>query len=461
LLHWFREIAPIRLKLAVAFGLQVGLVAACGAAGLSFATGEIGIAVLAWASGGALLIAAVLGLVLREAIAGPYVTTVVRMEGLAAGDLEEPIHFTAYRDCVGRMTQAMFTFRQTALDKTEADKAAAAQAVAATEERQRLQARIIAEQAELVVSSLGQGLARLAAGDLTCRLAEALPGHYEKLRTDFNAAMERLQQTMRDISGNTGGVRSGAAEIAAASDDLARRTSRQAEMLAQTATSLDEITGTVRRTAAGAGEARRLVTDAQGDAERSGAVLRETVAAIGEIETSSREIGKIIGVIDEIAFQTNLLALNAGVEAARAGDAGRGFAVVAVEVRALAQRSAEAAKEIKSLIATSGAQVASGVRLVGETGSSLARIVAQVGQLSGLVSEIAATAQSQAARLGEVNGAVTQMDQVTQENAAMVEQATAASHSLASQAQELTRLVGQFSLQASRKALPAELTSLF
>jgi methyl-accepting chemotaxis protein len=461
LLTWFREIAPIRLKLAVAFGTQVGLVALCGAAGLLFAVGEIGFTAMAVICGAALLVSVILGIVLREAIAGPYVGTVVRMEGLAAGNLEASIRFTNYRDCVGRMTKAMYIFRQTALDKIKADRAAAEQAAAEEEERRRLQARTVAEQAEIVVHSVGQGLARLAGGDLTFRLNEALPGAYEALRGDFNAAMERLQQTLRDVARNTGGVRNGAAEIAAASDDLAKRTSHQAETLAQAATSLDEITGTVRRTAAGAGEAQRLVTDAQGNAARSGEVLRETVAAIGEIESSSREIGKILGVIDEIAFQTNLLALNAGVEAARAGEAGRGFAVVAVEVRALAQRSADAAKEIKTLISASGAQVASGVRLVGETSTALAGIVAQVGQLNTLVGGIAAMAQGQAAQLGDVNGAIRQMDRVTQENAAMVEEATAASQSLAGQASELTRLVGRFSVQAASvpvlRALPAEL----
>jgi methyl-accepting chemotaxis protein len=173
-------------------------------------------------------------------------------------------------------------------------------------------------------------------------------------------------------------------------------------------------------------------------------LVRDTVQAMSGIETSSKQIGTIIGVIDEIAFQTNLLALNAGVEAARAGDAGRGFAVVATEVRALAQRSADAAKEIKALIAASEHQVETGVKLVSETGQALGRIVAQVTQLNGLVMELAASAKEQATGLGEVNSAVNQMDRVTQQNAAMVEQSTAASHSLSDEAEELARLVGQF-----------------
>ena len=259
------------------------------------------------------------------------------------------------------------------------------------------------------------------------------------------------------------GVRSGAEEITQASDDLSRRTEQQAASLEETAAALDQITATVRHTAEGASEARNTVSAAKADAERSGAVVREAVQAMGGIETSSKQIGHIIGVIDEIAFQTNLLALNAGVEAARAGDAGRGFAVVATEVRALAQRSAEAAKEIKALISASGQQVEAGVKLVGETGKALERIVAQVAQLNRLVADIAASAQEQATGLHEVNTAVNQMDQVTQQNAAMVEESTAASHGLSGEAKELARLVGQFNLgdiapkpaaAAPRKALP-------
>jgi methyl-accepting chemotaxis protein len=212
----------------------------------------------------------------------------------------------------------------------------------------------------------------------------------------------------------------------------------------------------VRKTAEGATHAREVVASAKGDAERSGAVVRDAVAAMSQIEQSAKEISQIIGVIDEIAFQTSLLALNAGVEAARAGDAGRGFAVVASEVRALAQRSADAAKQIKTLISTSGAQVSAGVGLVGETGRSLERIVVQVGEINGIVSEIAASAKEQATGLAEVNTAVNQMDQVTQQNAAMVEESTAASHALAREVDELAQLIRRFRTEdEAAPAIPA------
>ena len=288
------------------------------------------------------------------------------------------------------------------------------------------------------------GLEKLAEGDLQFRLTEPLPPHYEKLRADFNAAVAQLQDTVSVIGRNTHAIRAGAGEIASAADDLSHRTEQQAASLEQTAAALDQITATVRKTADGADHARDVVGKAKADAERGGVVVREAVLAMGEIESSSHKVAQIISVIDEIAFQTNLLALNAGVEAARAGDAGRGFAVVAQEVRALAQRSAEAAKEIKTLISASTAQVGSGVKLVGETGESLERIVAQVADINGVVLEIAASAKEQATGLAEVNGAVNQMDQTTQQNAAMVEQSTAASHSLAQEADDLARLLRRF-----------------
>ena len=303
------------------------------------------------------------------------------------------------------------------------------------------------------VAEVGAGLARLADGDLQHRLDGALPTAFEGMRTDFNGALERLGGAMGTVSDSTSAIQTGAGEITSAADDLSRRTEQQAASLEETAAALDEITATVRKTAEGAVHAREVVGSAKTDAEKSGEVVRDAVAAMSGIETSSRQIGQIIGVIDEIAFQTNLLALNAGVEAARAGDAGRGFAVVASEVRALAQRSAEAAKEIKGLISASGQQVANGVQLVGETGRALDRIVGTVGEINQIVGEIAASAQEQATALNQVNTAVNQMDQVTQQNAAMVEQTTAASHGLAQEAQELSRLMSRFKVAREEAAV--------
>jgi methyl-accepting chemotaxis protein len=294
---------------------------------------------------------------------------------------------------------------------------------------------------------LGVGLRALAEKRIDYRITKPFIAQYESLKMDFNESVDKLEETIRSITENAVAVTSGASEITQASDDLSRRTEQQAASLEQTAAALDQITASVRKTAEGANEAREVVALAKTDAARSSDVVKETVRAMGGIESSSKQIGNIIGVIDEIAFQTNLLALNAGVEAARAGDAGRGFAVVATEVRALAQRSADAAKEIKTLISASGAQVATGVKLVGETGMALGRTLEQVEQINQLVREIAASAREQATGLGEVNTAVNQMDQVTQQNAAMVEEATAASHSLAGEALELGRLVGQFHLR--------------
>lgn len=327
---------------------------------------------------------------------------------------------------------------------------------ASESERQRLEAESkAAEEAQhRVVTALASGLAKLAAGDLTCRLEQPFAGEYEKLRADFNGAMATLQEAMKVIAANANGIRAGAAEITSASDDLSRRTEQQAATLEETAAALDEITATVKKTAEGASQANATITAARGDAERSGQVVSETVNAMSEIERSAKQISQIIGVIDEIAFQTNLLALNAGVEAARAGDAGRGFAVVASEVRALAQRSSEAAKEIKALINESSRQVEAGVDLVGRTGEALGAIVSKVAEISSLVADISASAQEQSSALGEVNTAVNQMDQTTQQNAAMVEQSTAASHSLTHEAETLTQLVSKFDIGAASVASP-------
>jgi methyl-accepting chemotaxis protein len=444
MLQWFRNDAPIRLKTLIAFGGETALIATCLIAHLLASHAIIPNAAATGLAAAALLLSAAAGLVMREAICVPYVTTVVRMEALAAGDLDSPIRFKHHRDCVGRIATAMETFRAAAIAKQRAETDAARARQAAEAAREKAERDAADHLQRSLVDAIAGGLERLAGGDLVFRLTTPLDASYEKLRTDFNHAMERLQQTMTAVLASTHGVRAGASEIAQASEDLSRRTEQQAASLEQTAAALGEITATVRRSAENTKSARDLVAAAKANADQSGAVVRETVSAMGGIETSSRQIGNIITVIDEIAFQTNLLALNAGVEAARAGEAGRGFAVVATEVRALAQRSADAAKEIKALISASGQQVGNGVKLVGETGKALEQIGDQIAKLNLLMAEVANSAQEQATGLNQVNVAVSQMDQVTQQNAAMVEQTAAASQNLTGEAEDLSRLMAQF-----------------
>ena len=295
-----------------------------------------------------------------------------------------------------------------------------------------------------VVEALRSGLGALADGDLTHVIDKAFGADYEQLRIDFNRAIGTLHKAMTSLTQTARSIQTGAGEISSAADDLSQRTENQAATLEETAAALDQLTASVRSSADGAAQAAQAVASARTDAEQSGETVRRAVAAMNRIEKSSEQISRIIGVIDDIAFQTNLLALNAGVEAARAGDAGRGFAVVASEVRALAQRSSEAAKEIKGLISESTEQVGEGVDLVGQAGEALSHIVARVSEIAERVSEIASSAREQSTGLGEINTGVNQLDQVTQQNAAMVEESTAASHALNSEAEQLAALVGRF-----------------
>ncbi|WP_374573350.1 methyl-accepting chemotaxis protein [Phenylobacterium sp.] len=391
------------------------------------------------------------GFMLTRAIGGPISAMTAVMSRLAGGDNSVDVPAAERRDEVGAMAKAVLAFKDAALRKIALEaESADARAAADAERRRGEEAQLEAARKQAhVVEALAAGLRKLSAGDLTGRLADAFAPEYEQIKQDFNATAEALQGTMRGVADCANGMTSGAAEISVAADNLSRRTEQQAASLEETAAALDEITATVKRAAEGANHARSIVGKASEDAEQSGVVVRRAVAAMGEIESSAQQISRIIGVIDEIAFQTNLLALNAGVEAARAGEAGRGFAVVASEVRALAQRSAEAAKEIKTLISASTEQVGAGVELVGETGQALERIVAQVSEITTLVTDIAASAQEQASGLQQVNVAVNQMDQVTQQNAAMVEESTAASHALAGEAEELMRLLGKFQVGES------------
>ena len=341
----------------------------------------------------------------RQWLSRPLADLTDLMGRLSSDDTTVEITGADRKDEIGAMLRAAQVFKEAGIKKTMLERQAEEARRAADAERDRNdRARaVVTEQQAAVVRQLADALRRLAAGDLTCEIEAVFTEEYEGLRTDFNAAVVELRTVMATIILKTGAIHMSTNEISEAADDLSGRTERQAASLEQTAAALGEITNTVRKSAEGATEARSTVEETKRKAEAGAAVAHDAALAMGEIETSAREISQIIGLIDEIAFQTNLLALNAGVEAARAGEAGRGFAVVASEVRALAQRSADAAKEIKALISNSTAQVGRGVTLVKNAGEMLSQILSQVQKLNGTVGDIAASAQQQSTALAEVN----------------------------------------------------------
>ncbi len=373
------------------------------------------------------------------------------MSDMTAGKLEHEIAGRTRNDEIGRMAKSLEGFRLGALSKLALEREAeeARDAQATSRERQAAIDNAKAEDLRVFVHAVEAGFDRLSSGDLTVRMNEAVASEFEPIRAKFNASVEQLEATIGSVVGAVGSMRVGLNQITVAAGDLSQRTEQQAASLEETVAALSEVARGVNGTAQSADDARAAATLAQREAEKGGAVVAQTVAAMSEIETSSNKIGNIISVIDEIAFQTNLLALNAGVEAARAGEAGRGFAVVAQEVRGLAQRSAEAAKEIKDLISTSSAQVAAGVELVSASGRSLEQIVAQVGGVATVVAEMAHSAREQSVSLREVSTAADQMDKVTQQNAAMVEETTAAAQSLSSETEELAALTERFQVRVA------------
>ena len=417
--------------------------------------GDLWQSVLLGTAGLVLLVVLIGVAVIRTRVIKPLLIMSAYMSRLSKGTYDEEVPLGNRKDEIGEMANAVAIFRASAIERRTARRIEEDARVMADEERERIEAteREADQKRQRVLEALATGLDHIANGDLAFRLNDPLAAEYEKLRADFNASISKLAGTLKDISVATDSVHSGSRDISSAADDLARRTEQQAAALEQTSAALNGIVDAVRKTSEMSEKARAAVTTAKQEADGSGLIVRDAIAAMDTIESSARQIGEIITMIDEIAFQTNLLALNAGVEAARAGDAGRGFAIVAQEVRGLAQRSTEAAKAIKALISTSSNQIETGVTLVRHTGEAFASIGAHVVRVTELVESIATSAHDQSVSLREVNVAVAQMDQGTQQNAAMVDETTSASHSLSEKANDLRRLVGAFSLDRARSAI--------
>ncbi|MEE4287939.1 MAG: methyl-accepting chemotaxis protein, partial [Erythrobacter sp.] len=333
------------------------------------------------------------------------------LDMMQAGHHDFAVEGTQRKDEIGKIARSLELFRNTA----------------AAREREEAEHKA-------VVATIAERLGRLAEGDLDARIEEPFPGNYEVIRLDYNRATGALAEAMASVVGVGSAINNAANEIREASDDLSRRTERQAVNLSETVEAMNDITGTVRVSADRAIETRGAVEQTGADAQKSAELVGRLVDAMRAIESSAEEISEIIAVIDGIAFQTNLLALNAGVEAARAGEAGKGFAVVASEVRALAQRSAEAAQDVKLRIATSSQQVHAGVKLVNEAGNSFDQIFGRIAEISEAITSIAEASERQSKGLEQVNSSVGEMNSVTQQNAAMVEQATAAARSMADEA---------------------------
>ena len=370
----------------------------------------------------------VVGWLFARSITKPLDQICKEMEEVSSGNLGIDVQVAERSDEIGKIGKTLVSMQD---DLKLAHKG----------EEQR--AEMLLQQQDMV-EKLSSGLVSLSKGDFSKPLTEAFPVDHETLREDYNQTVETLSNTIQQVIEVTSSIRSGSGEISQASDDLSRRTESQAATLEETAAALDEMTASVASAAEGTRSVEDTITEARVEAESSGIIVKDAVEAMQGIKESSAQISQIIGVIDDISFQTNLLALNAGVEAARAGEAGRGFAVVASEVRALAQRSSDAAMEIKTLIGDSSVQVERGVDLVGKAGGALTNISERVSNISQLISGIAEGSNEQSTGLKEINIGVTQLDQVTQQNAAMVEQATAASHLLNSDAGKLSELTSHF-----------------
>ncbi|UWU28773.1 methyl-accepting chemotaxis protein [Rhizobium sp. WSM1274] len=387
----------------------------------------------------------------------PLQALTASVHSISSGDLEGAIPCIEKKNQFGDIGRALALFRDSARARRDLETQAGEQRALSDAERARNDAdkRSLDGQIDFAVNQLAAGLGRLSQGDVSQTIGTPFVGRLEQLRVDFNASLLRLQDTLSGIRDSASTIQRNSGAVSASAGELSKRTEAQAANLEETAAAVEEITVTVRSSAERAREANNVVAATKKTADSSGAVVGDAVAAMDRIEQASQRIEQIIEVIDDIAFQTNLLALNAGIEAARAGEAGKGFAVVAQEVRELAQRSADAAREIKSLIETSSREVTAGSELVQKTGSVLASISQEIIAISGHVETIATASRDQSAALQEVNGSVNAMDQMTQKNASMVAETTQASRLLAGEADTLMALIERFRIVA--ESAPAHL----
>ena len=398
------------------------------------------------------LLAALLAWLSGKALSVSISQMIAKMNLIAEGHTAIGDVDTVRRDEIGDMGRAVVFFRDAALEKQRLEEGAKLERIASEEK----QAAAIRDERELVLNSIGSGIERLAAKDLTFRLTADLPEHYAKLKTDFNNAIEELAGILSSVQTSSSSILVSSDGIATSANELSSRTEQQAAGLEETTAALADVGQSATQSAGGAKAASEVVGSTKSVAAESSVIVQQAVEAMGRIEESSKHIAQIISVIDEIAFQTNLLALNAGVEAARAGEAGRGFAVVASEVRGLAARSAEAAQEIKKLISDSSEKVTEGVDSVAKAGASLEKIISGVEEINGVVGEISTNAQNQAMVLQQINNNMAEMDRSTQNNAAMASQSLNSSRSLADQSKELANLVGRFKIAEGRNRQPSD-----
>jgi methyl-accepting chemotaxis protein len=414
----------------------------------------------------AVFLGLIVSLALARGIGRPIREITATMLGLADGNLDLKVPHGARRDEVGTMAATIEVFRKGLVERFNLEREAAEQRQSADRQRQQSeeerrqneeerhrnaedQARAAKEQA-IATRTLAEGLAKVAKGDLTVRVNEGFSESYRQIKDDFNTTIERLHETIQSLAHATSEVSSASAEITASTTDLSQRTEEQAASLEQTSASMEHISKTVKKNAENAQQANQSAVSTREVATRGGQVVADAVVAMAKIEQSSGKISDIIGVIDEIARQTNLLALNAAVEAARAGEAGRGFAVVASEVRSLAQRSSQAAKDIKNLITDSTGLVKEGVDLVNRAGTSLDEIVGSIKKVAEVVADIAAASVEQSSGIEQVNKALTQMDEVTQQNSALVEENAATAKTLEQQAKAMDERVAFFHVEGGR-----------